>query len=224
MLKTAEKWVHFQQSTPQKPIAAVAVVVKNMQHTGVIYQDDEDVLRFLHLASHCDLRRDKLKPTGTGWVLPSKELLPERLAHVAAMCERIWERNEKRDIPYGFRYNRSRFLRDGAIELGEDERGFTCATFVLAVFRAVGIELLQLDEWQKGRIGDQERFDLILAALAEVCEDVEHLEAIRKERDSARYRPLEVAGGSHYQSPASFEQASKAATEIEAELQRSIKL
>ena len=137
----------------------------------------------------------------------------EHEPHVAAMCEQIWKRNQDHGLPYGFRYDVSSFRRDGTMVPGPNERGFTCATFVLAVFRTVGVELLQREEWPP-RADDQERFEKLLKLLRKHCTDEVHINAVRAETNSIRYQPLEVAGGSRYAPLASFVQASESANQI----------
>lgn len=199
-------------SDGEKPLVAIAVVPDNHEHTGIVYRDGDDRFMFLHLAFHCILRRESV-PVSHYWVLPSDKIHPSRLAHVAEMCERIWARNRENGIPYGFRYDASTFRRDGAIVLGPNERGFTCSTFVLAVFRHVGVEVLQRDEWPV-REDDEARFEKLLKLLRKHCQDEAHIKAVSAETKSIRYRALEVAGGSHHSPSASFANASDSAGHI----------
>ena len=198
--------------TSEQPVVAVAVVPDNLDHTGLVYLNADDQFMFLHLAFHCDLRHE-FAPASYLWVLPSEKIHSTRLEHVAAMCEQIWKRNQVHGLPYGFRYDVSSFRRDGTMVLGPNERGFTCATFVLAVFRTVGVELLQQAEWPP-RPDDQERFEKLLKLLRKHCTDEVHINAVRAETNSIRYQPLEVAGGSRYAPLASFLQASESANQI----------
>jgi len=198
------------------PVAAVAVIPDNRGHTGIVYSDEAEESWLLHLAFHHQLQRDLLDGT-CGWILSGASIPKERLEHVAAMCARVWQRYEVGGLPYGFRYVASRFNEEGVFVLGADERGLTCATFVLAVYRAVGLELLKLDEWPQ-REEDQERFEALMRLLARRCSDVLHVEAVRKQTRAIRYRPLEVAGGSGCALPATFSDAVSVATAIEEEL------
>lgn len=204
------------------PPAAVVVWSPDGSHTGIVYLDETDKILFIHLAFHHDLRCEELRPGRIGWVLPANTIPQERLELVAAMCSRVWERNQKDSLPYGFRYDATRFHESGEIEIGIDECGLTCATFVLAIYRAVGLELLQLSSWPS-RADDQAQFTRLLGVLNANCSDTKHIAAITREAKSTRYRPLEVAGGSCCSPPATFEDASARAVAIEKELAESLK-
>jgi hypothetical protein len=199
------------------PSAAVAVWPEGT-HVGVTYTDASGVQRAIHLAFHAKLRRELVRASH-GWIPPSRSFLSVRLDHVAAMCERVWERHAIEGLPYGFRYDSSRFNADGTISIGAEERGLTCATFILAVYRSVGIELLRLSEWPQ-RPEDQAFFEGVIKALETANADQAHIDAVKKETQSLRYRPLEVAGGSSFAAPASFLDALAAATLIKTELEQ----
>lgn len=210
-------WIQVPESqSGSRPPASVAIVSPDGLHTGIVYVDGDEKVLFLHLAFHHLLRRDE-PGSGIGWVLPADAVPHERLELVAAMCDLIWERHQKSKIPYGFRYNASKFSKDGTLELGADECGLTCATFVLAVYRAVGLELLDLTGWPE-RADDAQRFAALLETLRQRCTDQKHIDAVSKEVKSVRYRPLEVAGGSRFNPPACFADATEGALAIEREL------
>ncbi|MEZ4406146.1 MAG: hypothetical protein R3A52_06705 [Polyangiales bacterium] len=195
--------------------AAVAVLSPDAQHVGVAWRDAGGTLSLLHLAFHYDLRNDT--PPSKRYYAVSPSLEPERLAQVAAMCERVLKR-QRRGIPYGFRYDATAFSRDGRLVLGNEERGLTCATFVLALYRSVGVELLRVAEWPDDRPDDEARWTALLEVLRSGCPDAEHVSAVAREVRSRRFRPEEVAGGSSRPAPSPFVQAVAAANELVAAL------
>lgn len=204
-------WLRVWASTgAATPAASVAVPLTNREHVGIIFRDDDDQAHLLHLASHrrlcCD---DALE--GHAWVAPA--IAPELLPSIAAMCARVVKRNAM-GIPYGFRYDASRFASDGQLVLGNDEHGLTCATFVLAVLRSAGVELLKREEWPS-RPDDMVRFAKILKALRSASAEDAYFDAIEAEVTAVRFRPTEVAGASAGQPPCSFADAVAAAAAIE---------
>jgi hypothetical protein len=170
---------------------AAVVISGDGKHVAVGFRDGEGKVWRAHLYFHCDLRKD-LIPLSNSWVFPAID--EERLTLVAQMCERVIERNESYAIRFGFRFDKTRFDRgSGEIVLGDDELGLTCATFVLAVFKSVGIDLLEYGEWPP-RPGDEARFEELLQSVREHSpEDKEHLEVLTSEMASVRFRPEEVA-------------------------------
>jgi len=200
-------WAPTEAATPA---AAVAVPLTNREHVGIIFRDDDDQPHLLHLASHRRLRCDDVID-GHAWVAPA--IAPELLPSIAAMCARVAKRNAM-GIPYGFRYDASRFASDGQFVLGKDEHGLTCATFVLAVLRSAGVELLTRDEWPP-RPDDMVRFAKILKALRSVGAEDAYFDALEAEVTAVRFRPTEVAGASAGRLPCSFADAAAAAAAIE---------
>jgi hypothetical protein len=197
------------------PIAAVAVVLANAEHTGIVYVDVEGNPIFLHLADHHKLTRDSLDGK-TGWVVAAN-ISAEALASVAAMCERVWIRQGSK-IPYGFRYDMTRFdVENGSLVLGKDEVGLTCATFVLAVFSSIGLEVLARTSWPE-REDDTVRWQKLATYLEKTCDDKAHVVAVKQQVNAKRFRPLEVAGGSRHVLPTSYEQAIASAAQLSKEL------
>lgn len=114
-------------------------------HAGIILIDSSGQLRICHLRFHLEFA---FEPVANGyyWVLP--RIPRERLMHVADLCEIISERYSDGLLEYAFKYSDEKFdLRTGEL-LSPTGRGLTCATFVLAVFRSLGLEILDLDSWQ----------------------------------------------------------------------------
>lgn len=196
-------------------------------HVGILYRDDGDV-HFLHLAWHYQLEQEEF-PEGFGWI---KSPLPAELAMVvAARCRRIVRAN-----PGGLPYAPGRHAKldhRGALALRQGTWGFTCATFVLAVFEHAGIPLVVTSSWPE-RSDDESFKQHILQMLEKTLEKLRrkldvyqalgkssevnalqaragnlevHIEGIRTTVTSARFRPEEVAAASSLeQSPAVFEQ------------------
>lgn len=102
----------------------------------------------------------------------------------------------------------------GGRPVGNDEHGLTCATFVLAVLRSAGVELLKREDWPS-RADDMVRFAKILKALRSVSAEDAYFDALEAEVTAVRFRPTEVAGASSKQPPCSFVDAVAAATVIE---------
>jgi hypothetical protein len=208
-MSAAPVWLLDLTSPPEH----AAVAVPGGSHVGVLFRDRAGALRWLHLAFHHRLTHED-PPEGLRHV--ASTLDPERLALVAAMCERV-VRRQGRNLPYGFRYDATRFAQDGALRLGPEERGLTCATFVLAIYRSVGVEVLKLPEWPE-RPDDVTRFEALLQLLAAHGAERAHVSAVKQETGARRYRPAEVAGGSSCAPPCGFADAERAAAELLAAL------
>jgi hypothetical protein len=128
----------------------------------------------------------------TLWIEPP--VVPERLRQLAAVCRRVSRKNEQGGIPYAFSCPEGASdVQTSAFLLGPTRFGLTCATFVLALLEHAGLALVQLDSWPSGRAGDEQWQMRILADLEKCGASKEHLEHVRQEIGSVRYRPEEVA-------------------------------
>ena len=183
-------------------------------HAGMLHRAGEDSAYLLHLAWDHDLRN---APPSREYAWVQLDLPPARLLSIAAMCRRIAKIHARPEggLPYAFRYRETAFGVDGRILLGKSEYGLTCATFILAVLRSAGVDLLRFAEWHH-RDGDVERHHELLAMLrGDPRIAADHLAAVASEVRCTRYRPEEVVGAaSSAPLPVSFIDAQAAAGHI----------
>jgi hypothetical protein len=112
---------------------------------------------------------------------------------VAALCRRIWRKNAGGGIPYAFSEPGGAFdATTGELLLGPSRFGLTCASFVLAVFHAAGLQLVDHASWPRDRLGDRQWQQQVVTRMQGRA-DTEHVEHVRGEIGAVRYRPEEVA-------------------------------
>lgn len=163
---------------------------ENQHHVGVLHRGEAGV-EMLHLAWHMHLRNED-PPQPIIVALP--DLRDSRARSVAAMCRLVWRRHSQGGLPYGVRYQSGVFdLGSADLLLDPDAVGLTCATFVLAVYASVGIQLIDCSSWPP-RADDQEWHARIIALLKKYGASEEHLHAVQSEFGCSRFRPEEVAG------------------------------
>jgi hypothetical protein len=184
----------------QRPVAeirhaAIALmrITPTQNHIGILYRyDHSDGVKFLHLAWHCNLKNES-SDTGYLWIDPAHD--GRRLRQVAALCRKVWRSNGKA-IPYAFSPpNDCIDAKTGEFLHGPARHGLTCASFVLAVFDAAGLPLIQYESWPLDRQGDREWQQLIVHALrtSDPPAPVEHIQAVELDIGVVRFRPEEVA-------------------------------
>jgi hypothetical protein len=203
-------WLRFQGTEPISAATKIAVAIQRTErgwHTGILSRDDEaDSHEFLHLAFHCDVRAE-LPTDDLAWVAPT--IAPELTSQIAARCRRIRNRyagGRSGSIPFGLMYVETTFAPTGELQLGGTERGLTCATFVLAVIRSVGVELAEIDSWQP-RESDASFLAWVIGVLQTRARP-EHVDGVSGERHCARFRPTEVAASTAFRAtPMPFELA-----------------
>ncbi len=208
----------LQFSAPPSSVLIGAVIMRTPDgwHAGVLHLEGVEH-KMLHLAWEGDLRNEGWHPP-YAWLAPA--LHPIRARSIAALCRLVWRRNQKGGLPYGFAYRHSYFNGDGELTPGAGERGLTCATLVLAVFRSAGLELVDLSTWPDRDDDRAWQNSLAEKLLADVTDEAEKHRVIT-EIGAIRVRPSEAAGAMACRlHPAPFVEIRAEADCIEAQLSR----
>lgn len=187
--------VHQADQSSSPSVRHVAVMLNRVGpdqlHIGILHcgQGDTDI-RLIHLAWHHKLCNDT--PAGRSlWIDPPIPM--GRARQVAAFCRQVWRHNGRK-IPYAFSTPNDCFdTITGALLLGGTTLGLTCATFVVAVFQATGLQMLDLQSWH-ARPEDVQWQQRTLSTLRDGSASENHIAALEQEIGAARYRPEEVAG------------------------------
>lgn len=189
------------------------------RHAGVVVSTSpRGALRILHLAGHCDFSNDEYDNTYT--LIPNCNFSQGELDYLAEKALRLWDKNGN-DIAYGLDFDGTDPFGFDLKFMGDDGRGLTCATFVLAFLRKCGFPLLDVGSW-KFRAEDEKFqqlvFDHYTRKNALTDEQVVRMKA--SVGNAARFRPEEVvACFSHYDEDLiGFDQGQKFGMEILNEL------
>lgn len=172
---------------------AIKRVSDNQNHIGVLYTSSEDGVMFCHLAWHHQFR-DEPPKSGYHWGNSGLDVDRARLAN--RLFRSIAKNKDNASaIPYGFDVEADGFDKlDGAYILSNEGHGMTCATFVLSVFDALRIPILDLTEFT-GCYEDDGWRDHILTALRKNGASTKHCDAIEKKEVAVRVKPEHVAAG-----------------------------
>ena len=159
-------------------------------HSGFLYKLDAGMPRISHLAWHLDLRDE---PAADPYMWANVGLDEANSRFVAA-----WLADRGKNpalIPYGI---------DGAgasFDPETDEfvpppvgKGLTCATYIAAVFKHLGFQLLQEDSWPTDRQDDNVWQEHVVKALSKTGASEEHVDAVKNDVGARRFRPAEVTG------------------------------
>ena len=159
------------------------------RHAAIVYHD-RDLRRFsvLHLAWHYDLRNDQYAPKYR--CVPCVNFEMDELEYFAEHASRIFAQNRNKGIPYGISYTGAAAFNGSQEFIDEGGAGLTCATFILAFFKDLGFEVLDLYIWLV-REDDKDWQQLIYSEIE--SRDKDHARNIQAGVGSAyRYRPEEV--------------------------------
>jgi hypothetical protein len=160
-----------------------------------------------------------MRPHHYHWIVPklhSNPLLHEiKIKAIARQCRIVWERHGSYyNLKYGLTYG-LRFTTEGDI-VGKSS-GFTCATFVMAIFESCGYKMLDYTLWE--RTDEDEKWKIsIINVLKEFGVSEEEISVIEQERTkSFRYRPEQVGATCFFdqsQWPLPFSQANPKGQEL----------
>jgi len=117
-------------------------IKREQQHIGLLYFDG-DCVNFLHLAWHNTLQQE---PPDKSYLWLDIPLDHFNKVHLATYCAMVYEKN-KDGIPYGLSLDGSDFSEDGSFIQKEPHAGLTCATFVIQVFHAQGLNIIDFEKW-----------------------------------------------------------------------------
>lgn len=220
-------WLRSPSDAPLHGVRGSAVAVirtpHDTLHAGILYRDGSAV-RVIHFAFDRELA-DVSPASGWHWVRISA-VRDLEARQIAALCKVILARDRERggepnvptgSIAYALRYNGGYFDLRGGLHLN-GATGISCATFILAVYRAHRIELLDLADWPliRDRPDDLEaarRYGDMLRRRGRA----EQAQVVEEDTDARRYRVEEVvAACSAGRLRVSFAQASAAAALIAA--------
>jgi hypothetical protein len=110
---------------------------------------------------------------------------------IATICRKIAREHSSAGLPYAISYS-AKVARNGDVILTSEGDGFTCSTFVLAVFAGAGLDLVDDEGWPL-RAEDaqvqQGAVDLLTGKAS-----LDHIEAqVRQIGVAKRLQPTEVA-------------------------------
>jgi len=184
------------QNADDVRFAAIAIGIPDRTrphqlHTGVVYREKPDHIKMLHLQFHHVLMNDAV---GEDYFVVEMDFIEERLQAVSALCRRIARKYVNGGIPYGLTPPNDVFdAVTGELLLGPTATGLTCATFVLAIFQAARLPLIDLESWPPADAFDR-RWQLWIASmLRKHTRDDAHADAVLSEVGVGRIRPEHVA-------------------------------
>lgn len=198
-------------------VDGVAVAIRridaNQLHCGLLYKSDDDETRLLHLAFHHRLLDEK---PNEKYRWADVGLDPFNRQVFAALASLIAEGSPA--VPYGFDASGVCFdPSTGKLIPPPLGKGLTCATFILAVFKTYGYELVDEGTW-KPRADDLTWQETILSMLKEKATQ-DHVDAVASDVGAMRFRPAEVVGAATCEvHPVAFDDACSLADEIVSEL------
>lgn len=172
-------------------------------HVGIVYcADDEGTRRVLHQAWHHDTRDESVDCFVDGsakpclWVQPGLDV--DEQNDLRTMARLVASRLSENRLPYALLRRDATVGQDGVVALGQSI-GLTCATFVLLLFAAASVPLLDEPSWEPRSEPRRRADETAQEALVQHLERrwPEHARRVREESGCTRFRAEEVAAASH---------------------------
>lgn len=189
------------------PISAIAIKSfdGHNTHVGIVYRidDETDNVRILHLAFHCRLLPEDYSIASGDYLILVPNLPSSVLEAVASRCRITAKSNPI--LKYGFLVQKDARIDGEGHYFVNDERGENCSSFVLMLFRSIGVTLINEGSWPS-RVDDEFRYRQLWCMLLNyVRERYSNLPDVRKVHEdfvkkiapdvtAIRIRPEETAG------------------------------
>lgn len=195
-------------------IAAVGLAYhKYGGHCGLYYENRDGKIELLHLVWHNKLRSEP--PSAFYEDIDSRFPRRERFV-ISDLSRLIFEKYESEGLRFAVTRNDG-FLPNGRLKLDEPGTGFSCATFVKAIFDAAGLPLIDSKTWPVADNADRKWFASHVDAMGRsfpAARDQDHISRLDVACKWSRYRPEQVAFAAKIAPPA----AKYSAVKIPAEL------
>jgi hypothetical protein len=187
------------------------------RHVGVCFRAPHAGEGMFELRFHHELVES---PLHEHYWLAILDIHPLRVPAIVGTIRKIVARSGE-IVPYGPSYPEGDcFDRDsGAWLLSPTGHGLTCATFVVAALRLVGVDLLQVREW-RARADDSNFRSWVVEILREHGH-TEQADWVQANDRGTRIRPEEVAGAALAPAadwPLGFERAARAGEQVLAQV------
>jgi hypothetical protein len=218
--------VIFTVSAAGAPLSSEVLVAvalhSGLKHVGLLFQGETGLSTLMHLRGDQEVKAGPLT-TDYRWTFPV--LTPDELGRVQAMAWTLHELYVEDGLPYGIDPTGARLDELGLVILEEGGLGFSCASFVHAIFAAVGLPLVQLDSW---RTAPAERLQADTAIQQQIVDDLRTRTSRREDWETraraevgtvASLHPTEIAAASALPNqPVAFREAAQAGRELEAHM------
>jgi hypothetical protein len=183
------------------PAAAVGVTItpQGFLHAVIFYASPQKTVFQCELTLGGTVVVQPVKASWKfAWTIPPLDLLI--LEQLADLCETV--KASKQRVPYGFKYTPTTFSTGtGTLRIGGDSIGLTCATFVMAMFLSVNVDLIDHQRW--GARADDARWQedvWIFAYQNGSCFGIpqHELDTNLAHLPCLRYRPEEVVAAARF--------------------------
>lgn len=178
----------------------LAVVIQENQdcsfHAGIAYRDEDSTVFFIDQAGHMWFRNRACREYG---VFSIPNLKEEDAQYLAGFCGRIARAHRNGRIPYSFQFDPDLLfdVNTGRLSTTDSGAGFSCSTFVAAVFRSSGINLIRETTWPRDALPeDIEARQSVLDAMVASGQPelISRANELKSQIRTRRITPQQVAG------------------------------
>lgn len=173
-----------------EPDWAALAIQRDGRHCGILFRSDDVPVLLLHLAWDYSLLHE---PAGPDYFSMRLAAGHRDQRYVAGLCEAIARLMPP--IPYGLDPGTFEFDRTtGALSPGETGKGMTCASFILIVFKGVGLAILQEDEWPLNQNDGWQSW--VVENLRKGGTPADRMQVVEGDIGCRRFTPTEVVASS----------------------------
>jgi hypothetical protein len=161
-------------------------------HCGLFYENSNGSIELLHFADQA-----KLLSAGTfaQYYEVTCHLPDESKLAISDFCRLVFRLHHSQGLRYAVTRT-DEFLPDGKLKIDKNGTGFTCATFVKAIFAVVGRPVLNEKSWPPATFEDNSWMRKLIEGMigrAKNAFDKKHFKKVDLNCAWSRYKPEEVA-------------------------------
>ncbi|MDG0065847.1 hypothetical protein MMB92_17945 [Burkholderia sp. IO2] len=163
-------------------------------HIGIAFHTPKDGAQVTHLAWHKQFKVDAIPSEVSGcWACATVALPPSASKQLVAVVRGVSKKKPQINYGLGAIAAKGSFSANGSYQPPRGSDGLTCTTFVVEVFRAASIPLVDYDNWPA--LPDNVAWgESVCQALAGSGATDDHVNAVRRNIGGLRVRPYEAVG------------------------------
>lgn len=163
-------------------------------HIGIAFHTPNDGTQVTHLAWHKQLEVNTIPQEVRGcWACATVSLPPSASKQLVAVVRAVSKKKPQINYGLGAIAAKGSFTANGSYKPPRGSDGLTCTTFVVEVFRAAAIPLVNYHNWPADPANVQWG-ESVCRDLAQRGASQDHVDAVRKNVGGLRVMPYEAVG------------------------------
>ena len=184
----------------EKDEVAIAIMRGGFgSHIGIVFNSAKEGAQLIHLAFHRDLRVEPFPECDSCncWIVKKIHLPKVAAKQFIGLVRVVAKRKPSISYAPDFTSSKNSFDAKGTYKQPRNSHGLTCASFVLEIFRAAFLLIINDETW----IASEENLEWersVIALLEKTGAEKEHIDKLKSNPKGMRIRPEELGGATDF--------------------------